>query len=197
MTKKINRILNIDEAFDDDKNYVIVYCWDRMKRNNSRFFNGKDLKKEIKEFDFMDLFRVGEVDKYGDVGILKYYNKRDNNVIILNKNSDHYFDVDDELWHHYNVYASEYSLLTSLEKLLKIYNTIDYIGFKDINNYMIEGSKLIDKFPNKKEWFEHIFNNYELLNNFLNDHKDIFNESSFKAFKDLKERMMKAYNSFE
>ena len=200
MSKKINRILNIDEAFEDEKNYVINYSWnDRLSRDNSRIFNGCKLKEEIKKLSFMSPFKVGEIDKYGDIGQFNCYNKRDNDVIVLNEKSTQYmtFDIDETCFQFFKIYRTNNSLIEMLKSLIEIKDTKDYIGFKDISYYCIEGCKLINMFPTKKEWFKHVFDDFDRLNDFLNDHKDIFNEDCFKAIENLKERINKVYNSFE
>ena len=200
MSKKINRFFTIDESFNDNKIYVIVYHWnDKMSCETSRIFIGSKLKEDIKKLSFMSTFKIGEVDNYGDIGQFKYFNKRDNDIIVLNKKNNYYltFDIDQSCYHFYKPYTSMTSLIDMLKGLIEIKNTKDYIGFKDVNHYGVEGCRMIDEFPTEKEWFNGTFNDFEKLNIFLNEHKDIFNDDCFKELENLKERINKAYNSFE
>ena len=195
MAKKNSRIFNIDELFNDETIYVISYHWmGRHDISSCRIFNGKVLKKEIKSLAFESLFSIGEVDKWGDVDKMKKYNKREDNVIVLDKTSnDHYYNVDEELWDHFFTYGNLYSLQIAIEELIKFNtnNKEEYIGFKEPNYYMVEGLKIIDKFPTKKHWFD--FEQLDKLKEYIKNNKEYFNEESLKEVENLKERMNKAF----
>lgn len=196
MTKKTSRIFNIEDLFEDDKIYVISYCWmGKHTLNSSRIFNGNKLKEEIRSLSFESLFSISEVDKWGDIDKSKKYNKRENNIIVLDKTSnDHYYEVDEDLWEHFFTYKSLLSLKTCLDKLIELKSNKDeYIGFKEPNYYLVEGLKVIDKFPTKKHWFD--FTMIDKFKDYIESNKEYFNEDGLKELENVKERMNKAFEN--